>query len=144
MSIHTFNVYKHGLLIYSKLGYSAQSYNLTLLMPVEVWCDCISLCNFAFLIFCKCIFTLVRHKLEWSFNCHLRFCQKIKKANITCTYSGEKSQKFAPAEKNSYTVSTVFTESAINYQLCLLNQPLTKLCLLNQALTIYCVYWISR
>jgi hypothetical protein len=29
---------------------------------------------------------------------------KIKIANITYTYSGDKSQKFAPAEKTIYTV----------------------------------------
>ena len=29
---------------------------------------------------------------------------KNKVAEITCAYFGDKSQKFAPAEKNSYTV----------------------------------------
>ena len=32
--------------------------------------------------------------------------QKNKVAHITCTYLGDKSQKFAPAEKNSYTLIT--------------------------------------
>mgnify|MGYP003692191559 CR=1 FL=1 len=35
-------------------------------------------------------------------------------AKITCTYFGDKSQKFAPTEKNSYTVSDVVFEFGLH------------------------------
>jgi CRISPR/Cas system CSM-associated protein Csm4 (group 5 of RAMP superfamily) len=67
----------------------------------------------------KRLSTLVRNKLELSFVIKiLSVCEiaKIQIANITCTYSGDKSQKYAAAEKTSYMVyAKIYVDSTIRF-----------------------------
>jgi hypothetical protein len=102
MNIHTFNVCKHGLLKHSKLGYTAL-FNL-----FKVWLEVYRCAMLTYFFYFENVFLLV---LETKWNEVMSFkilsicdIKKIEIVNITYTYSTDKLQKFAPTEKNSYTV----------------------------------------